>query len=686
MSRAHLTTGPMRMLSSSARPSCEAARWILDRHGFEYREECHAPIFDRLAVWWMVGGGGGDASAPPVISTPELPLLGLRDILQYFDARSPERARLLPDDPGERALVAGHLDTFLGELAPAVTLLIADALVSSRRGAAVMAARAPAYERLLVSLAYPLIAARWKRTLRLTPAAVSEAARSIDRIFGGVGEALQDGRRHLVGERFTAADLVFAAMAAPIVLPEELVPAHLGVEPLAPSVRERAERLRESAAASYARRLYRESRVATLDGRALREMARTAEPTRGERLRAWAGGPLSDARVQRFVFKLLRRFRPVLALRGNAIVTRYADVMEVLGRDRDFTIAEINAANMQRVSGPFILGMDRSEDYDREARILHDAVAPEDAESIRAIVVREAAALVEAARPHRRLDVVTMLARVVSVRLLGGYFGVPGPNEQLMARWMRALFWDLFFNAARDAKVEAAANACGSDLRAYLDDLIRRRRTEIAEDRGEPRDFLSRLIRAKTAGRAALDDTGVRRNISGLIVGAVDTTVAAVGKAVDQILRRPAALEVARRAAGVNDVASITRCAFEALRFDPQTPALLRFCPRDTTVGKGRAVRIPAGSRVVVATLSAMFDPEAFEHPDEFRAERSPEGALHFGGGMHACFGRYVNMVQIPELVKAVMALKNVRRASGSAGQMTYEGPFPDHLVVEFDA
>jgi hypothetical protein len=52
---------------------------------------------------------------------------------------------------------------------------------------------------------------------------------------------------------------------------------------------------------------------------------------------------------------------------------------------------------------------------------------------------------------------------------------------------------------------------------------------------------------------------------------------------------------------------------------------------------------------------------------------------------MHQCFGRYVNVVQVPELVKAVVGLKGVRRARGSAGQLSYEGPFPDHLVVEFD-
>jgi len=34
----------------------------------------------------------------------------------------------------------------------------------------------------------------------------------------------------------------------------------------------------------------------------------------------------------------------------------------------------------------------------------------------------------------------------------------------------------------------------------------------------------------------------------------------------------------------------------------------------------------------------------------------------------------------------ALLRLTNLRRASGSAGHILYDGPFPDRLVLEFDA
>jgi glutathione S-transferase len=41
----------------------------------------------------------------------------------------------------------------------------------------------------------------------------------VDEEFDAVAERLSDGRRHLIGDRFSAADLTFAALAAPAVCP-----------------------------------------------------------------------------------------------------------------------------------------------------------------------------------------------------------------------------------------------------------------------------------------------------------------------------------------------------------------------------------------------------------------------------------------------------------------------------------
>jgi len=179
----------------------------------------------------------------------------------------------------------------------------------------------------------------------------------------------------------------------------------------------------------------------------------------------------------------------------------------------------------------------------------------------------------------------------------------------------------------------------------------------------------------------------VRRNLGGVIVGSVDTTSKFTTLAIDELLRRPRTMAEARAAAIKGDIETVRHYAWEAVRFNPHHPLQVRFCGQEARVARGqpRSKNIPAGYSAYVATLSAMFDPDVFKNPGEFSAKRDTE-YLHFGYGMHTCFGKYMNAVQIPELVAALLCLPNLRRAPGSAGQILYDGPFPNRLVLEFDA
>ena len=160
-----------------------------------------------------------------------------------------------------------------------------------------------------------------------------------------------------------------------------------------------------------------------------------------------------------------------------------------------------------------------------------------------------------------------------------------------------------------------------------------------------------------------------------------------VSLAVDELLRRPETLAEAQASALKNDIDAVRHYAWEAVRFNPHHPLLVRYCGRTTTIAgsQPRSRTVPAASKVYVATFSAMFDPEAFTKPAEFNPKRQTE-YLHFGYGMHTCFGSAINGIQIPELLAALLRLPHLRRAPGSAGQILYDGPFPNRLILEFDA
>ncbi len=389
---------------------------------------------------------------------------------------------------------------------------------------------------------------------------------------------------------------------------------------------------------------------------------------------------LGSPRLQRPVFSLLRCLVPVLRIGSTVVVTQNADGVDVLRRNSEFTLAALNGPRMRRWNGDFILGMDGGPDYERELAALRRA-APGDLTAVAAFVADTAAGLVEAVRPSGRLDVVGQLARVVPARVVATIYGVPGPDEATTMRWMRALFDAVFLDDGPRAR--KAAELTVAEQRPYMARLIAGRRSALAAGDDVPDDMLTRLV-AMGAAESWLDDDAVRRNINGVIVGALETTAKTVTLVVDELLRRPSALATARAAALTGDIDAVRQHAWEALRFLPHGPLLERHATQATTIGP-RQRPVPAGALVLVVTASAMFDSAAFPDPNSFRADRPLDSYLHFGHGLHTCFGLAVNQVQIPELVAAVLRLPGLRRAPGPAGRLSWDGPFPDRLVVEFD-
>jgi cytochrome P450/glutathione S-transferase len=665
------------MVSIPVSPYCEMARWLLDRLAIPYDEEGHAPGFHRRAVRRY---GGKDIV--PVLDTSDAVLLDARQILNYYEARCPQPMRLFPADAQSGAEARQLFDHFYDTFGVAVRAWAYAYMLPSNREAVIRTwtTRVPALERMAVPLFYSHLVKLMQRSLGLKPDTVTEQRAVMESVFKEVEARLADGRRYLTGEQFTAADLALAALGAPAVLPPEYGGPLPELNDLPSDMRADVESIRARPAGQFILRVYREARPhAAIDP----VTAGTHKPgdTFKDKLFIWVTKP----GLLRAVFKLLRNWAPILFIGKTAILTRHADVIEVLERNTDFTIAEINEERINAIDGPFILGMDRSEQYDRESAALQAAVHREDLDRIRGYVRQSAEALTAAAQPQGRIDVVGGLARVVPVRLVESYFGITVPDEPTMMRWMRDIFQDLFVNPGADPLIHRDALNSVAELRQHMNAVIELRKSKLNEP-DQPDDMLGRLLALQDAEHPWLDNNAVRRNLGGLIAGSVDTTSKFTTLAIDELLRRPQVLADARRAAMARDMDAMRRYTYEAVRFNPHHPVQARHCKQETEVAAGtkRARRIPAGYSVFIATLSAMFDPEVFTEPDEFRIDRDAE-YLHFGYGMHRCFGSAMNGVQIPELVAALLRLPNLRRADGSAGRIVYDGPFPQQLILEFD-
>lgn len=105
----------------------------------------------------------------------------------------------------------------------------------------------------------PSIQEAMRQRLNITAESVVSSRNKIKRIFETV-ERLANGHAYLVGDRFSAADLTFASLAAPTVLPTEYGVRLPQLDELPDKMAATIKEFRKTPAGEYALRLFREER------------------------------------------------------------------------------------------------------------------------------------------------------------------------------------------------------------------------------------------------------------------------------------------------------------------------------------------------------------------------------------------------------------------------------------------
>jgi glutathione S-transferase len=235
---------------------CEKARWALERAGLDYREEPHVQVVHRL-VSRRAGGEG----TTPVLVAPEGVFVQSREILAYADAWLDEPLRLFPAnaaDRGEVDAVCHWLDEDLGpagrrlmyaHMEPQRELMLA----TNNQGV-------PAWEDRALRLTWPVAMRIVKRVLEIDDRTIARDEPRVQRSFERVSQRLADGRPFLCGERFSAADLTFAALAGAVLVPEQYSIPLPQPDVLPPALAATIRDLRSQPAGAHALAMFREHR------------------------------------------------------------------------------------------------------------------------------------------------------------------------------------------------------------------------------------------------------------------------------------------------------------------------------------------------------------------------------------------------------------------------------------------
>lgn len=235
---------------------CEKARWALDRAGVDYQERAHLQVLH----WIPVTRAGGNKTAPVLVWGDRV-FADSTDIVEAASAKAPPDRSLLPDDPATATEVRALQSDFDARLGPEGRRWMYNSL-RGRRDIAIAygCTGVPAWQRRALPLAYPVAARIIDRYLDVTPATAARAETEVRATFDDVAERLGDGRPYLCGERFSAADLAFASLAAAVLMPPEYGVPLPQPEELPATMATTVRELRAHPAGAHALKMYREER------------------------------------------------------------------------------------------------------------------------------------------------------------------------------------------------------------------------------------------------------------------------------------------------------------------------------------------------------------------------------------------------------------------------------------------
>ncbi len=326
------------------------------------------------------------------------------------------------------------------------------------------------------------------------------------------------------------------------------------------------------------------------------------------------------------------------------VLSRYRDVREALANFEVFSSTE--GVGYERRPVPMMIAYDPPE-HTRLRRIVAGRFTPRALAQWGERIDQIAGEMVDGIVGAGRVDLVDALAGPLPVQVVAEMMDIPMDRRADFKRWSDNTVEAL--GGAVDATPEERMQVEMTivEFAMWFAEVIAERRPGAAEKD----DLISLLIRPNEEGEA-LQDAEIVSFCVLLLVAGNETTTNLIANTAYQLM-----LDTSQWSKVVKDASLSSSLIEEGLRFDAPIQGFFRNTLSETEVA---GTTIPQGAKVMLLYGSANRDPEQFEAPDEFRAERNPIEHIAFGFGPHTCLGAHLARLEARYLVKHL--LKKVGR------------------------
>ncbi|MDT4938092.1 MAG: hypothetical protein QOG80_1763 [Pseudonocardiales bacterium] len=239
------------------------------------------------------------------------------------------------------------------------------------------------------------------------------------------------------------------------------------------------------------------------------------------------------------------------------------------------------------------------------------------------------------------VDLASTVAEPLPIMVIASLIGVAEGDLATFKTWSDAMV------AVPEPETIEANRAKTQAMFDYIGALVTDRRTAIESGSDAlSDDFLAALIRG-AAEDDGLEDWEITSFCVLLLLAGNETTRNLVTCLLNVAADRPQLWQALRADRGL-----VTPSIEESLRYDSPVQILNRWATEDVELG-GHLIR--AGENVAVAYAAGNRDPQQFDRPEEFVADRKENRHLAFGVGIHFCLGAPLARLETQVLVAQLL-------------------------------
>lgn len=240
---------------------CEKAKWALEYVDIQYIEECYAPGLHRF-IFTIKNIKG--YSVPILIykeKDENIFLISSSKIVLYANLNSKNNNKLLPDDDKMIQEISELENLFDSKLGPATRQLFYYYVLDNKHlSLKLFTIGISKKQKTFLKYNYFIVKNIMKQYMDISEYGIIKATNIIDEIFKIIETKLSDGRHYLVGNNFSIADITFASLASPILLPKEFLLYHQNKEYFPEQYLKIVEKYSKTSAGRFALKIYKEKR------------------------------------------------------------------------------------------------------------------------------------------------------------------------------------------------------------------------------------------------------------------------------------------------------------------------------------------------------------------------------------------------------------------------------------------